>query len=156
MDGITSGISSGITSGISAQIPANGNAHLPAERRNYSASSDQGSEISSRSVFSTKSDVETEKMNTAARRNRFYAKRRTERMKRRGFEQKSGSSYYLCVDAGLRSNLRRFAILIPEVESPDGRILRSIGEREYGRSAASRMGPDVDNRVEGFDPTRAC
>ena len=73
------------------------------KRRNYSASSDQGSEISSRSVFSTKSDVETGKMNTAARRNRFYAKRRTERMKRRGFGQKSGSSYYLCVDAGLRS-----------------------------------------------------
>ena len=120
------------------------------------ASSDQGSEISSRSVFSTKSDVETGKMNTAARRNRFYAKRRTERMKRRGFGQKSGSSYYLCVVAGLRSNLRRFATLIPEVESPDGRILRSIGEREYGRSAASRMGPDVDNRVEGFDPIRAC
>ena len=67
------------------------------------ASSDQGSEIPSRSVFSTKSDVETGKMNTAARRNRFYAKRRTERMKRRGFGQKSGSSYYLCVDAGLRS-----------------------------------------------------
>ena len=41
-----------------------------------SASSDQGSEIPSRSVFSTKSDVETGKMNTAARRNRFYAKRR--------------------------------------------------------------------------------
>ena len=40
-----------------------------------------GAEILSRGGFSTKFGVETGKMNTAARRNRFYAKKRSERMK---------------------------------------------------------------------------
>ena len=40
-----------------------------------------GAEILSRGEFSTKFGVETKKINTAARRNQFYAKRRTERIK---------------------------------------------------------------------------
>ena len=56
-----------------------------------------GAEILSRGGFSTEFGVETGKMNSAARRNRFYAKRRTERTKWDPFLENMGSSCYVCV-----------------------------------------------------------
>ena len=56
-----------------------------------------GAEILSRGGFSTKFGVETGKMNSAARRNRFYAKRRSERTKWDPFLENMGSSCCICV-----------------------------------------------------------
>ena len=50
-----------------------------------------GADILSRSEFSTKFGVETGKMNTATRRNRFYTKLCSERMKRHPFCQQEKS-----------------------------------------------------------------
>ena len=102
---------------LARQIPAHGDANLPAELRNYGASSDRGSENPSRGVFSTKSGVETGKMNTATRRNRFCAKRRPERMKRRRFRLKSGSTLLFMrlrrsesIDGRFRLSFRRLRL----------------------------------------------
>ena len=111
-------------------------------------------EILSRGRFSTKFGVETGKMNSATRRNRFYAKRRPERMKRHPVWRKMGSSMCVCV-------LRRDGAVYGRFRSSFRRS--RVPTAAYGIYSSNRVRMQFPHLLHawttdsrGSEPTQAC
>ena len=110
-------------------------------------------ECFSRGGFSTKLGVETGKMISATRRNRFYAKRRPERMKRHPVWTKMGSSMCVCVLRRAGTIYDRFRSSFRRSRLPAAAFGSYSSNRARWLPKCSTRGQQI---LRGSDTTRAC